>query len=121
MDSKERRLQERFTLDLKAKLFSETDEEFVKEETIAANISSSGAFVYTKQKLTMASRVHLQFYLTLEDLRKLRFILSMESLRTCKGKEKIWVQATAVVIRIEENGVGLIFDTDYQLTPMKPT
>ena len=121
MDTKERRLQERFSLDLKAKLSTESDESPVKEETIAANISSGGAFIHTKQKLTMASRVHLEFCLSLEDLQKLRFILSMDSLRACKGKEEIWVKATAVVIRIEEEGVGLIFDTDYQLNPMQPT
>lgn len=121
MDLKERRLQKRYSLDIKAKLSSESSETPLKEETIAANISSGGAFVQTKQKLAMASKVYLEFCVGLEDLKKLRFILSMDSLRACKGKEKIWVKATAVVIRIEEDGVGLIFDTDYQLTPLQPT
>ena len=62
----------------------------------------------------------LEFHLNFDDLKKLKFILSMDSLRKLTGK-KVWVTTTGIVIRQEETGVGVIFDTDYQLTPMKPT
>ncbi len=122
MDQNERRLQERFSLHLKARISSQPDtgQDSFQEETTAANISTGGAFIQTKQKLPMASKVYLEFCLAFDDLKKLRFILSLESLRACEGKQ-VWVKATAVVIRVEESGVGVIFDADYQLSPMLPT
>jgi hypothetical protein len=30
----------------------------------------------------------------------------------------VWVKTSGVVIRRHERGVAIIFDTDYQLTPM---
>ena len=66
----------------------------------------------------MAANVKIEFYLSFDDLQRLRFILSMESLKQLTGKN-IWVSANGIVIRQEEAGVGIIFDTDYQLTPME--
>ncbi len=120
MDLKEKRLQKRFPFQLKAKLSTHDDEEkdSLQEEIIVSNISSGGAFLQTKQKLPMASKVFLEFCIAFEHLQKLRFILSLDSLRSFKDKQ-VSVKATAVVIRAEEDGIGIIFDTDYQLTPMK--
>lgn len=87
-------------------------------DTVAANISSGGAFVETAHKFPMAAKVKIEFYLSFDDLKRLRFILSMESLKQLIGKN-IWVSANGIVIRQEEGGVDIIFDTDYQLTPMK--
>ena len=122
MKSKERRQQQRFSLDLQAKISTEAVNgvQLFHEETIAANISSGGALILTDRKLPIASTVQLEFFLAFEDLEKLRFILSVESLRACKGK-RVWVKATGVVIRVEERGVGIIFDTDYQISPMQPS
>jgi c-di-GMP-binding flagellar brake protein YcgR len=122
MKSQERRQQQRFSLDLQVKITAETEtgECLFHEETIAANISSGGAFILTNRKLPIAGTVQLEFLLALEDLQKLRFILSVESLRACKGKQ-VWVRATGVVIRVEDKGVGIIFDTDYQISPMQPS
>jgi hypothetical protein len=122
MEFQERRLQQRFFLDLRVKITTETEDEgkLLHEETVAANISSGGAFILTNLKLPIASIVQLEFFLAIEDVRKLRFILSVESLRACKGKH-VWVKATGVVIRIEEKGVGVVFDTDYQISPMQPS
>ncbi len=121
MDHQEKRQQERFFRQLKAKLSRDESGELetIDEETIIANISSGGAFIQTTQQLPMASKVNLEFCLAFEDLQKLKFILSLESLRSSAGK-KVWVKATAIVIRIEATGVGVIFDTDYQLTPLQP-
>jgi hypothetical protein len=122
MEFQERRLQQRFFLDLRVKITTETEDEgkLLHEETVAANISSGGAFILTNLKLPIASIVQLEFFLAIEDVRKLRFILSVESLRACKGKH-VWVKATGVVIRVEEKGVGIVFDTDYQISPMQPS
>jgi hypothetical protein len=122
MKLKERRQQKRFSLDLQVKFSAETHtgQVLFHEETIAANISSGGAFIVTDHKLPVASIIQLEFYLTLEDLQKLRFILSVECLRACQGKH-VWVKATGVVIRAEKKGIGIIFDTDYQISPMQPS
>jgi Tfp pilus assembly protein PilZ len=116
----ERREQKRFSLNLQAKIsYRHIKDQPPVIDTAVANISSGGAFLKTDHKFPMAAKVKVEFYLTVDDLKKLRFILSMESLKQLTGKN-IWVCANGVVIRQEEDGVGIIFDTDYQLTPMQP-
>ena len=115
----ERREQKRFSLNLQAKIaYRHVEDQSPVIDTVAANISSGGAFVQTAHKFPMAAKVKIEFYLSFDDLKRLRFILSMESLKQLTGKN-IWVSANGIVIRQEESGVGIIFDTDYQLTPMK--
>jgi hypothetical protein len=67
----------------------------------------------------MAAKVKVEFLLSFDDVKRLKFILSVESLKNLTGKN-LWVSATAIVIRQETDGVGIIFDTDYQFTPMRP-
>jgi len=115
----ERREQQRFSLNLQAKIsYRHVEDQAPVIDTVAANISSGGAFIQTSHKFPMAAKVQVEFYLTIDDLKRLRFILSMESLRQLTGKN-IWVTANGIVIRQEPHGVGIIFDTDYQLTPMQ--
>ncbi len=116
----DRRIHERFSLQLQAKFSTESGFEGnkVKEETIAANISSSGALLSTTRQLPLASKVYLEFQLNVEDLKKLRFILSLDTLKSFAEKQ-VWVKATGIVIRCDENGIGIIFDQDYQLSPME--
>lgn len=120
MESPDRRTQQRFSLDLKAKLTTDagSSRKMISEETMATNISAGGAFVATKHQIPLASKVYLEFLVDYEQLTKLRFILSLESLKSFTGK-KIWVKATGIVIRQEEQGIGIIFDQDYQLSPME--
>jgi c-di-GMP-binding flagellar brake protein YcgR len=116
--STNRREQERFSLNLQAKIsYRHTTDDSPVFDTVAANISSGGAFVATDHKFPLAAKVSIKFYLSVQDLKKLKFILSMESLKQIKG-EHTWVTAHGIVIRQDDNGVGIIFDTDYQLTPM---
>ncbi|MGB3210661.1 MAG: PilZ domain-containing protein [Desulforhopalus sp.] len=116
----ERREQKRFTLNLQARIsYRHAEDQSPVIDTMAANISSGGAFLKTDNLFPMATKVQIEFYISIEDLKRLRFILSMESLKQLSGKN-IWVVANGIVIRQEEDGVGIIFDTDYQLTPMKP-
>lgn len=115
----ERREQKRFSLDLQAKIsYRHVENQSLVLDTVAANISSGGAFIQTAHNFPMAAKVKIEFYLSLADLKKLRFILSMESLRQLTD-QNIWVVAHGIVIRRESDGVGILFDTDYQLTPMQ--
>lgn len=115
----ERREQERFSLNLQAKIaYRHIEDQSPVIDTVAANISSGGAFLETAHKFPLATKVQIEFNMHFEDLKKLRFILSMESLKKLTGGD-IWVVANGIVIRQEENGVGIIFDTDYQITPIK--
>lgn len=118
--SSERRTQERFFLNLQAKISAETkDFSSPVIETVAANISSGGAFLETTHHFPIASKVHMEFLVTYEDLKKLRFILSFESLKKL-ADNKVWINATGIVIRKEAHGVAVIFESNYQLTPLTP-
>lgn len=117
--STNRRVQERFSLNLQAKIsYRHLTDDSPVYETVAANISAGGAFLETREEFAMASKVKIEFYLNLDDVKKLKFILSMDSLKKVQHNH-VWVAATGIVIRQEENGVGIIFDTDYQITPMQ--
>lgn len=116
-----RREQERFSLNLQAKIsYRHAADQSPVFNTVAANISSGGAFLQTTETFPMASKVKIGFYINIEDLKKLKFILSMESLKQVKNSH-VWVEAQGVVIRQEDDGIGIIFDTDYQITPMQPS
>jgi hypothetical protein len=115
-----KRIQERFSLNLQAKIsYRHSEDQLPVIDTVAANISAGGAFLKTSHPFPMAAKVRVEFFLSFDDVKRLKFILSMESLRNLTGKS-LWVSATAIVIRRETDGVGIIFDTDYQFTPMRP-
>lgn len=116
----ERREQKRFSLNLQAKItYRHRTDRAPVIDTVTANISSGGAFLRTDHEFPLAAKVKIEFYLSVDDLKRLRFILSLDSLKQLTGKNT-WVSTSGIVIRREAEGVGIIFDTDYQLTPMQP-
>ncbi len=116
----DKRTQERFSLNLQARIsYRHREDQMPVIDTVAANISAGGAFLQTSHPFPMAAKVKVEFLLSFDDVKRLKFILSMESLKNLTGKN-LWVSATAIVIRREVDGVGIIFDTDYQFTPMRP-
>lgn len=119
MVQENRREQERFSLSLQTKIMAESRTGVTPLlEFVTADISSGGAFVATSRPLPMASKVRLEFFLSLEELGKLRFILAEDSLKAWQS-ERAWVTATGVVIRVEDNGVAVIFDQNYQVSPIR--
>lgn len=109
---------ERHTLNLPARItYRHTGDISPVIDTVSANISAGGAFVKTSHPFPMATKVRVEFFLSVDDLKKLRFILSVASLKQVIGRN-IWVKATGIVIRREVDGIGIIFDTDYRLTPL---
>ncbi|HKJ66128.1 MAG TPA: PilZ domain-containing protein [Desulfopila sp.] len=119
MESQDRRLEERHSLQINVRLSADEDSAGnpVREELTITNISSGGAFLTTPTKIPLASKVNLGFLVNYDQLKTLRFILSVDSLKKFADR-KIWVKATGIVIRIEEEGFAIIFDEYYQLTPM---
>lgn len=118
MEERERRNQERFSLQLKTKIMAESGTGITPLfELVTADISAGGAFIATSRPLPIASKVRMEFFLSLEELARLRFILAQESLKVWTG-DRAWVMATGVVIRVEARGVAVIFDQNYQVTPM---
>lgn len=117
----ERRTQDRVSLAIKARLTART---FAKanadgeRETVIANLSGGGAFLQSQQKLPLATKVALAFTLSMSEIKRLKLLLSINALRNLK-QEQVLLEATGVVIRQEEDGVGVIFDANYQFTPMK--
>ncbi len=120
--TEEHRTKERFLLNLDARVaysFVGKPSSEKLQETVAANISASGAFLRLDATLPLASKVLIEFDLSLDDLKKLKFILSWDSLKNCSGRQ-VRVKATGVVIRQENDGVAVIFDQDHQLIPLQP-
>jgi hypothetical protein len=114
-----RRQNERFSLKIKSKVTAESCTGLTPVmEYLTGNISSGGVFLETSRPLPIASRVRLELCLSQDDLNKLRFILSLEALRSWK-EERMWVKASGIVIRVEERGMAVIFDQNYQLSPLE--
>ena len=86
-------------------------------EASISNISSGGIFITTPKPLPIASRVNLEILITFQDLKKLRVIVPLKALRRFQGKP-VWIQASGVVIRHDAEGMAVIFDNDYQLSPI---
>lgn len=117
----EKRTQERFFLNLQAKItYRHASDLPPVIDTVAANISGGGVFLETSHPFPIAAKVAIEFLISLEDLKKLRFILSVDTLRKISGNQ-VWIATSGIVIRREENGIGVIFDTDYQITPVHST
>ncbi|MBT8362655.1 MAG: hypothetical protein HKP41_00085 [Desulfobacterales bacterium] len=115
----EQRLNERFSMLLPVRISTQgSGGKEVFFESITANISSGGVFISTTDPLPVASKVYLEFLIDFEDLKKLRFILSFESLRNYQGKP-VWVNVSGIVIRHQEDGMAIIYDDDYQLSPIR--
>jgi c-di-GMP-binding flagellar brake protein YcgR len=118
MDKDDRRDQKRFSLCLQTKVTVESRSGSTPVfEFVTADISAGGAFIATNRPLPSASRVRLEFFLSLEELSQLRFVLARESLKLWEG-ERAWVTATGVVIRAEKEGAAVIFDQNYQISPI---
>ncbi len=122
MKHKDQRTHQRFSVNLQAKISAANDEGdiFFADETIIANISSGGAFIITDRSLPLGGTIKMEFLLSFENLKKLRFILSVESLLACRDKQ-VRVKASGVIVRVEKDGIAVIFDTDYQIHPLPPS
>ena len=119
MAQEDRRDQERFSLRLPTKVMAESRTGSTPLlEFVTADISAGGAFIATSRPLPIASKVRLEIFLSLEELSQLRFVLARESLKGWQG-ERAWVTATGVVIRVEDSGVAVIFDQNYQISPIR--
>ena len=119
MAQEDRRDQERFSLRLQTKIRAESRTGATPLlEFVTADISAGGAFIATSRPLPIASKVRLEFFLSLEELSHLRFVLARESLKVWQG-ERAWVTATGVVIRVEDTVVAVIFDQNYQISPIR--
>lgn len=121
MVQEDRREQERFSLRLQTKIRAESRTGATPLlEFVTADISASGAFIATSRPLPIASKVRMEVFLSLEELAQLRFVLAKESLKVWQ-EERAWVTVTGVVIRVENNGVAVIFDQNYQISAIRST
>ncbi len=119
MQANERRMHERYSLRIQVKMTAQTlSGKTPLMEYLTANISAGGAFIETETPLPLASKVSLEFLLSLQELQTLKFILSMETLKNWKGK-RVWICASGIVVRHEDTGMGIMFDENYQISPME--
>ncbi|MDO8946740.1 MAG: PilZ domain-containing protein [Desulfocapsaceae bacterium] len=119
MVQEDRREQKRLSLSLQTKVTAESRTGSTPLlEFVTADISAGGAFIATSSPLPIASKVCLEFFLSLEELAQLRFVVAKESLKVWEG-ERAWVTATGVVIRVDKEGAAVIFDQNYQISPIR--
>lgn len=113
-------MQERYPLRIQSKMTAETlSGQTPTLEFLTANISAGGAFIETDSPLPLVSKVRLEFLISLEELTTLKFVLSRESLKHLKD-QRLWVSASGIVIRHEPTGMAIMFDDNYQISPMNP-
>ena len=118
MTDKERRLHERYSIQIQTKMTAETlSGKTPMMEFLTADISAGGAFIKTDHPLPLVSKVRLEFLLSLENLQSLKFVLSLDTLKSWKGK-RVWVSASGIVTRTADDGMGIMFDDNYQISPM---
>ncbi len=116
--AQENRLRNRYSIEIPVKVsnkpFTETP---IMLDAILSNISPGGVFISSDQDFPIASKLYFKFAIRFEELSKLKFILSVNSLKKFSGTI-VQVQATGIVIRVDKYGSGIIFDHDYMLTPL---
>ncbi len=118
-EQRQEREQERFLFSVPVKLVVESGSGITPVMDFSIlNISAGGAFVTTSLHLPLASRVRLEFFLSLAELAQLRFVVAEESLKVWQG-ERAWVAATGVIIRREASGIAVIFEQNYQFVPLR--
>ncbi|MCK5071326.1 MAG: PilZ domain-containing protein [Desulfocapsa sp.] len=118
MSGNNSRQHERFSIRIKTKVSAETlSGKTPMMEFKTANISSGGAFIETDTPLPLVSKVRLEFLLSLEDIQSLKFVLSLETLKSWTGN-RLWVSATGVVMRCQSDGMGIMFDENYKISAM---
>lgn len=116
--TRENRLRDRYSIEIPVKVSNRpVSESPVRFDATLSNISSGGVFITSDQDFPIASKLYFEFSIRFEDLTKLRFILSVESLKKFSGTT-VQVQASGIVIRVDKHGSGIIFDRDYMLTPL---
>ena len=108
MKWKEKRKLERFALGLPAEISLMSSNVEDKIEVKTSNICSGGAFFKMFHPLPVGSAVRLTLHLPLS-----RF----DSLKNyCRSSQ---IQITGKVSRCEQLGMSVLFDTEYQMLPLK--
>lgn len=107
-DMEERRRLERFDLRTPARIFVELGEGKKEElDLTTKDVSSGGAFIYSDQPLPEGATVKIELFLSLAMLKK----LAGE-----KGRAKVKVKGK--VIRVDEDGAAIRFDSKYKITAL---
>ena len=108
MKWKEKRKLERFSLELPAqiRLLDSQDERTIKAKT--SNICSGGAYFRMSHPLSIGTAVRITLHLSL------RQFGSIEAY--CGGSE---IKMTGKVSRRDASGISVLFDSDYQIRPLK--
>jgi len=107
----EKRTQERFDLEIPAKIELRTSgEEKEVLDLLTSNICSGGAFLHTVQPLPAGSEVKIDLILQLPELKELEDDYQ---------QGHVYIGVTGSVLRSESTGMAVCFNEDYQIRPAK--
>ena len=97
---------ERFSLELPA-LLSTADERGIQKrfDVMTKNICSGGAFFITDKILSVGTDVKMDLILSLNKDDKLK-------------EKKTHIDVSGAVIRTDEHGIAVCFDTKYNISPL---
>ena len=105
----ERRKLERFELNAPARVLLESGRCKNDEYNLTTrDVSSDGAFLYSSQPFPEGAKVKMDFMISLETLQRLAGEKGMAKIRV-KGK----------VIRSDENGIAIRFESSYKITALE--
>lgn len=105
----ERRKLERFELNTPARVLLESGRSKKDEYNLTTrDVSSAGAFLYSSQPLPEGASVKMEFLLSLDTLQKLAG-------DKCRAK----VRVKGKVIRSDENGIAIRFESSYKITALE--
>ena len=105
----EKRKLERFNLEVLAKIeVLTTGHGKEKLDFQTSNVCSGGAYLLTPQPLPVGTEISVDLVLPLDEFKKLP-----------NKYEKVQINLTGKVLRVEPDGMGVCFDENYQIRPWK--
>ena len=107
----EKRGLERFELEIPAKIkVISPQQEDISLDLLTSDISSGGAFFYTKQPLEKGTDVKIDLILPINKLIKKIDDLAGDFQHT-------YIKISGKVLRTESRGMAIVFNEDYEISP----
>ncbi|MEO5378282.1 MAG: hypothetical protein H7832_10955 [Magnetococcus sp. DMHC-6] len=103
MPTKEQRQIERFPLELKSQISFLGEEKQEVMMLLTKDVCSGGAFFKTKYTLPLGTKVEIEL------------LLSSVTFKKRQSKENTLIKLSGLVHRIDENGMAILFEKEYNI------
>ena len=103
----EKRKLERFNMEIPATISVTCADAPKKLDMTTRDISSGGAYFRTNESLPVGTKMKINFFLPLKTIKTLP-----------DHYERVIVNVTGKILRIEPDGIGVCFDETYDIRPL---